>query len=130
LELRRQSEHIHLVATPATDRRSTMFKSLMTTVLLVAAVPAFAGDKPVPPTARVATADLDLATAAGRHSLDRRLRIAIDTVCADAAPRTSIIPTDRCRQVAAASARRQRSDLIAAVDARKNAKAGAQLATR
>ena len=109
-----------------------MFKSLMTTVLLVAAVPAFAGDKPVPPTARVTTADLDLATAAGRHTLDRRLRIAIDTVCAgaDATPRTSIIPTDRCRQTAAASARRQRSNLIAAVDAAKNGKTGAQLATR
>ena len=109
-----------------------MFKSLMTTVLLVAAVPAFAGDKPVPPTARVATADLDLTTVAGRHTLDRRLRVAIDTVCAgaDTAPRTSIIPTDRCRQTAAASARRQRSTLIAAVDAAKNAKPGVQLATQ
>jgi UrcA family protein len=109
-----------------------MFKPLMMTALMVAAVPAFAGDKPVPPSARVATADLDLATTAGRHTLDRRLRIAIDTVCAgaDAAPRTSIIPTDHCRQTAAASARRQRSTLIAAVDAAKNAKAGVQLATR
>ena len=107
-----------------------MFKSLMTTVLMVAAVPAFAGDKPVPPTARVTTADLDLSTATGRHTLDRRLRIAIDAVCAgaDAAPRTSIIATDRCRLTAAASARHQRNALIAAVDARKPGKEGVELA--
>jgi UrcA family protein len=109
-----------------------MFKSLTMTALMVAAVPAFAGDKPVPPTARVTTADLDLATATGRHTLDRRLRIAIDTVCAhaDAAPRTGILSTDRCRLTAAASARRQRSTLIAAVEAAKNAKPSVQLATR
>jgi UrcA family protein len=109
-----------------------MFKSLMTTVLMVAAVPAFAADKPVPPTARVTTADLDLATATGRKTLDQRLRVAIDTVCAgaDAAPRTGILSTDRCRSTATASVRRQRSVLIAAVDARENGNAGVELATR
>ncbi|HEX7851379.1 MAG TPA: UrcA family protein [Sphingomonas sp.] len=109
-----------------------MFKPLMTTVLLVAAVPAFAGDKPVPPTARVTTADLDLTTTAGRKTLDRRLRTAIDKVCPDSdeASRTTIFSIGRCRQVAAASARRQRGILIAAVDAAKNGKAGVELATR
>jgi len=108
-----------------------MFKPLMMTALLIAAAPAFAGDKPVPPTARVTTADLDLSTAIGRKTLDRRLRVAIHQVCAaaDAAPRIGILSNDRCRSVAATSARRQRNVLIAAADAGKNHKAGVELAT-
>jgi len=108
-----------------------MYKSLMMTALLVAAMPAFADDKPAPPTARVATADLDLSSPAGRKTLDRRLRIAIDQVCAaaDAAPRTGILPNDRCRSVARTSARRQRDVLVASVDAGKNRKAGVEVAT-
>ncbi|WP_157082704.1 UrcA family protein [Sphingomonas asaccharolytica] len=105
-----------------------MFKPLMMTALLLAAVPAFAGDKPVPPTARVATADLDLSTATGRHTLDRRLRMAIDTVCggAETMVHTGIIATDPCRRAAAVSIRRQRSVLIAT--AGNNGKAGVELA--
>jgi UrcA family protein len=131
LELRRSPRHIGFVATPGEDRRMTMFKPLMMTALLVAAIPAFAGDKPVPPTARVTTADLDLSTASGRQTLDRRLRVAIDQVCAaaDAAPRTGILPIDRCRSVAGSSARRQRNVLIATVDAAKSNKAGVEVAT-
>ncbi|HWU73282.1 MAG TPA: UrcA family protein [Sphingomonas sp.] len=107
-----------------------MLKPILMTALLVAALPAFAGEKPVPPRARVTTADLDLSTAAGRQALDRRLRVAIDQVCAaaDSAPRAGILPNDRCRSVATASARRQRSLLIAAIDAGKNHKAGMELA--
>jgi UrcA family protein len=107
-----------------------MLKPLLMTGLLVAALPAFASDKPVPPTARVTTADLDLSTASGRQTLDRRLRVAIDQVCAtaDAAPRTGILPNDRCRSVATASARRQRNVLIAATNAGKNRQAGVELA--
>jgi UrcA family protein len=130
LELRRGPRHIGVVATPGDDRRKKMFKPLMMTALLVAAVPAFAGDKPVPPTARVTTADLDLSTANGRRTLDRRLRAAIDQVCAaaDAAPRTGILSNDRCRSVAATSARRQRNVLLATVDAGKTRKAGVEVA--
>ena len=108
-----------------------MLKPLIMTTLLVAAVPAFAGEKPVPPSVRVATADLDLTTAKGRHTLDRRLRVAIDSVCGgtEIAVHTGIIPTDPCRRAAAVSVRRQRSALIAKVDAGKNGKAGTQLAT-
>ena len=107
-----------------------MLKPFMMTALLVAALPAFADDKPVPPTAHVATADLDLSTAAGRRTLDYRLRVAIDQVCAasDAAPRTGILPTDRCRSIATASARRQRNVLIAATDAGTSHKTEVQLA--
>jgi len=109
-----------------------MFKPLMMTALLVAAVPAFAGDKPVPPTARVTTVDLDLATAKDRHTLDRRLRVAIDQVCggAETVVHTGIIVTDPCRRAAAVSARHQRSALIAAADAGNDRKAGIALATR
>lgn len=109
-----------------------MFKPLLMTALLVAAVPAFADDNPVPPSARVKTADLDLATATGRKVLDRRLRVAIDTVCADAdaAPHTGILSTNSCWLTATASARRQRSALLAAVDAGKIGKTGVQLAKR
>jgi UrcA family protein len=109
-----------------------MFKPLMMTALLVAAVPAFAGDKPVSPTVRVTTADLDLATAKDRHTLDRRLRVAIDNVCggAEAVVHTGIIVTDPCRRAAAVSIRHQRSALIAAADAGNNGKTGVALATR
>jgi len=109
-----------------------MFKPLMMTALLVAAVPAFAGDKPVSPTVRVTTADLDLATAKGRHALDRRLRMAVDTVCggSETMVHTGIIVTDPCRRAAAVSVRRQRSALIAAADAGNRDKAGVTLATR
>jgi len=109
-----------------------MFKPLMMTALLVAAVPAFAADKPAPPTVRVTTADLDLATAKDRHTLDRRLRVAIDKVCGDdqIAVHTGLIPSDPCRRAAAVSVRRQRGALIAAADAGKNRKPSAVLATR
>jgi UrcA family protein len=109
-----------------------MFKPLMMTALLVAAAPAFADDKPAPPTARVTTADLDLSTATGRRALDRRLRVAIDKVCggAEAVVHTGIIVTDPCRRAAAASVRHQRSALIAAADAGNTRKAGVAIATR
>jgi len=106
-----------------------MLKPLIMTALLVATGPAFAGDKPVPPTVRVTTADLDLTTAQGRHTLDRRLRVAIDTVCGGdpIVVHTGLIPTDPCRRAAGVSVRRQRSNLIASLD-RKAGKAGIALA--
>jgi UrcA family protein len=131
LELRRGPGHIGFVATPGDDRRKTMFKPLMMTALLVAAVPAFAGDKPVPPTVHVTTVDLDLTTAKDRHTLDRRLRVAIESVCggSEIAVHTGVIPTDPCRRAATISVRRQRSALIADIDARKTRKAGTELAS-
>ena len=109
-----------------------MFKPLIMTALLVTTLPAFAGEKPVPPTVRVTTADLDLATAKDRRTLDRRLRVAIDTVCGgdQIAVHTGLIPSNPCRRAAAVSVRRQRGALIAAADAGKNRKASAVLATR
>jgi UrcA family protein len=101
-----------------------MLKPLLTTALLFAAVPAIAGDKPAGLTVRVATADLDLATATGRRTLDRRIRAAVDEVCrpAEEAPRTGLVTlADRCRAVAAKSARRQRTTLLAAIDTQRQA---------
>jgi UrcA family protein len=132
LEPQRGAGHIGFVATPpATDRRMMMFKPLMMTALLVSALPAFAAEKPLPPTVRVTTADLDLATPKDRHTLDRRLRMAIDKVCggAETIVHTGVIVTDPCRRAAAVSVRRQRSALITTVDAGKNHKAGVELAT-
>ncbi len=109
-----------------------MFKPLMMTALLVAAGPAFAADSPAPPTARVSTADLDLTTAKDRQTLNRRLRVAIDKVCGsdETIVHTSAIVVNPCRRAATLSARRQRSALLAAIDARHNGKAGVELATR
>jgi len=109
-----------------------MFKPLMMTALLVATVPAFAADQPVPPTVRVTTADLDLATAKGRHTLDRRLRVAIDTVCGgdQTIIHTGLLPTDPCRRAATLSVRSQRNAVIAAADTGNTRKAGVSLATR
>ena len=109
-----------------------LLKPLIMTTLLVVAAPAFAGDKPAPPTVRVATADLDLATAKGRHTLDRRLRVAIDTVCGgdQTLVHTGLIPSDPCRRAAAVSVRRQRGAVIAAAEAGKSSKASTVLATR
>jgi UrcA family protein len=108
-----------------------MFKPLIMTALLVTTLPAFAGETPAPPTVRVSTADLDLATAKDRHTLDRRLRVAIDTVCGgdQIAVHTGLIPIDPCRRAAAVSVRRQRGALIVAADAGKNRKASAVLTT-
>jgi len=109
-----------------------MFKPLMMTALLVAAVPAFAADSPAPPTARVSTADLDLTTAKDRHTLDRRLRVAINKVCGDdeRIVHSGAIAIDPCRRAATISVRRQRNALIAAADAGSKNKAGVELATR
>lgn len=109
-----------------------MFKPLMMTALLLAAAPAFAGDKPVLPTIRVTTADLDLTTHKGRLTLDRRLRAAIEAVCGgdQIMVHTGLIPSDPWRRAAAVSVRRQRSAIIAAADAGYDGNAGAILATR
>ena len=100
-----------------------MLKPLLATALLFAAVPAIAGDKPAGPIVRVATADLDLASAKGRRALDRRIDAAVDQVCAtvDAVPQTGVInPAQSCRTAARAGARHQRDTLIAAIDARRS----------
>lgn len=99
-----------------------MLKPLLTTALLFAAAPAFADRAPVAPSVRVVTADLDLSTAKGRATLDRRINVAVDALCGDAqaAPRTgAIVPVDRCHSVAASAARSQRDALLAAVKARR-----------
>jgi len=108
-----------------------MLKPLLTATLLLAAIPATAGDKPAGTSVRVATADLDLTSAGGRQTLDRRIRAAVDQVCraAEAAPRTGLIsPIDRCRTVAGDNAHRQRGSLLAAIDARRHT-AGVELAS-
>lgn len=98
-----------------------MLKPLIATALLFASTPAVAGDMPAAPSVRVATADLNLSTAKGRATLDRRISVAVDAVCgADTTPRTGLIErADRCHVAAASAARSQRDALLAAVKNRK-----------
>ena len=101
-----------------------MFKPLMMTALLFTAPAAVARETPAGPTVRVTTADLDLTTAAGRKMLDRRISKAIEQACPDAdlAPQVGMLPMDRCRQIVAADARRQRGALLVLAGIRKSGK--------
>ena len=99
-----------------------MFKPLMMTALIFAAVPAFAEDAPAAPTVRVTAADLDLSSESGRATLDRRIDSAIRFVCSDAeyAPRSDLLNSNgRCRATARSVARSQRDALVAAVAANR-----------
>lgn len=64
-----------------------------------------------PPTLRVKLSDLDLASTQGQHTLEHRLKVAIDQVCAGAgstsAPITAPRQIELCKENARASARRQ-----------------------
>lgn len=102
-----------------------MLKPLMMIALTLSAVPAIASTAPAGRTVHVSTADLDLNSREGRQTLDRRLRVAVDTVCPanEAAPVTGMLRIDRCRQNALASVRRQRNDVIASIDAKAGKRA-------
>ncbi len=72
--------------------------------------------------------DLDLGTARGRNSLDRRIEIAINTACGDA---SSADPrgwkaVKRCRTDAAARVAGQRDQVIAAAQATGGTRLAAQ----
>jgi UrcA family protein len=64
-----------------------------------------------PPTLRVKVSDLDLASAQGQRTLEHRLKVAIDQVCAQAgstsAPITAPRQIELCKENARASARHQ-----------------------
>lgn len=98
-----------------------MLKSLLTTVLLAATVPATAHAELVTRQAHVSFADLDLRHAADIRVLDQRLRAAVNAVCppAEAATETAIL---QCRKGAYATLADQRATALA------KAGAGTQLA--
>jgi UrcA family protein len=68
-----------------------------------------------PATARVSYADLDLATEAGRRTLDHRIAWAVGAVCGDADIRDldSEMNVRHCRDTAIAGAKRQVAALAA-----------------
>jgi UrcA family protein len=96
-----------------------MLKTILTTVLLAAAVPAVAQPSEVAPQIHVTYADLDLRRAADVRQFDRRLRGAIETICGDAKPGEGPIAFSvlRCRKAAYAQIADQRAAALAAANA-------------
>jgi len=94
-----------------------MFKTLLPTPLIAAAlaIPASAGT-PAARQAKVAVADLNLATAPGQAKLDHRLAVAIRQVCGAGDQRDLTLQAElrRCRESARKSAAPRRAALIAA----------------
>ena len=84
-------------------------KILLSSLLLtITATPAFAAPaRPV--TSIVRTADLDLASQAGQHALDRRLTIAIADVCG-AASDAALVGQNEVRRCRVATRERVASD--------------------
>jgi UrcA family protein len=92
-----------------------MFKHSFAIALILATAPAsaIAGDRGQPPTRAVFYGDLNLATAAGVRTLDRRLRFAIRQVCGPRDPITALTQ-HRCRSAVQASVAPSRAAAIAA----------------
>jgi UrcA family protein len=97
-----------------------MMKLSLMAVLLLTAAPAIARDEAVGSSVRVHTTDLDLTTAKGRSTLDRRLTAAVDQVCPGREPFPSRYwnANAKCRSVAAKGARRERGRALAAAGVR------------
>jgi UrcA family protein len=93
-----------------------MLKTLLTTVLLAATVPAAAHAEQVTRQVHVTYADLDLRRAADVKQLDRRLRTAIAAVCPDSQPQERLAnpAVTRCRKAARAGFADQREAALAA----------------
>ena len=97
-----------------------MMKLSLMAILLLTGAPAIARDEPAGSSVRIHTADLDLTTAKGRSTLDRRLNTAVDQVCPGREPFPSRYWTAnaKCRSVAAKGARQQRGRALAAAGVR------------
>jgi UrcA family protein len=93
-----------------------MFTALASLSLLLAAAPAVQQDSATP-TARVQLSDLNLASAAGRAELDRRLDRAVATVCPDAqtiADPRAVQQARACKAETRILVARQRQTVLAA----------------
>ena len=73
---------LHQMRGTETERNTTMITTFATLSLLLAAAPAATQDTGTL-TARVQVSDLNLASAAGRAELDKRLARAVSAVCPD-----------------------------------------------
>ncbi|WP_404338353.1 UrcA family protein [Sphingomonas sp. MMS12-HWE2-04] len=99
-----------------------MINALIAATLLSAgATPAFQTASPdAAPIARVQVRDLDLAHESGRHTLDRRIARAIDTLCPATPPTGQIVrslASQRCRFEAKAQFDQHRARLLARASA-------------
>lgn len=92
-----------------------IFVSALATAALIKGVPALAETAPAETVAIVHTADLDLASAEGRQTLDRRLKIAARDVCgvASDADLEGKKEVRRCRDQVLARANAQREQILA-----------------
>ncbi len=92
-----------------------MTKFFPALVLALLATPAFA-EPPATATSIVRLADLDLASKAGQHQLDRRLSIAIGEVCGTASPSDLVGQNEvrRCRVATRERLASERDQRIAA----------------
>ena len=97
-----------------------MMKLSLMAILLLAGAPAIARDEPAGSSVRIRTTDLNLTTAKGRNTLDRRLNAAVDQVCAGREPFPSRNWTTnaKCWSVAAKGARQERGRALAAASVR------------
>jgi UrcA family protein len=114
------SEHEAAVASVAATGGKDMMKFSLMAILLLAGAPAIAHAGQAAPTVRVRTADLDLTTAKGRKTLDRRLAIAVEQVCREQSNFSSSYwtPNARCRAAAAKQVRPLRTQTLAAASVR------------
>ncbi|PAX06567.1 UrcA family protein [Sphingomonas lenta] len=96
-----------------------MIKTIVLVALALAPTPALAQQHTTPPTARVAVSDLDLTTADGVRTFDRRLRSAVNAVCPDGyVPDLQQRKRHRmCVQAARRSIAEQRERILASIAA-------------
>lgn len=93
-----------------------MSKLSFVAALGLAALPAAASAQTYVPDIHIAYADLDLSTAAGVRTLDRRIAVATATIC-ERMPHTNslwISAVDRCRKTLAGHVEPQRRQVLAA----------------
>ncbi|HMI19712.1 MAG TPA: UrcA family protein [Sphingomonas sp.] len=91
-----------------------MFRTIMTSIALLASVPASATpNEAITQTRHVGYSDINLSTAAGRAKLDRRLRLAAHQVCQDPYDRELLPYTDPdCVKKTLQSARVQMASVV------------------
>jgi UrcA family protein len=113
---------------PAETMDSKMMKLLCTAAALIFAASPLAATTPdAAPVLRISYADLNLSTAAGRATLERRVRVAVSRLChvEDHVPLTQRMAASRCRQE---TLMRGRATIAAAIARAPGAGANASLA--
>ena len=91
-------------------------KSIVIAAALLALLPAHVGAGELPPEVRVSHADLDLTTAAGVRTFDRRIMAAAKAVCPDVQGISGVarqFVARRCIALAISNAKPQRDRILA-----------------